>query len=256
MKEYSSIRLIEKVILRTEEKSHQARISLCNFSSSPDYYERVVDFFHPLEVEYYKSLKSEKRIRDYTIGRYSAKLAISALCGQKKLDSILIRSGLFYQPVVNCDRGNNIQVSITHCDQIGMAVAFLEDYPLGIDVERISEKNIQIIKKQFTPSENHLIKRMFPDHEYMMIAFWTAKESLSKVLKTGLRTPLEVFEIDKVSLDERHIVCSFKNFSQYQALSERIGDYVFSIVYPRNAIIFLDLSKLEDVISLRESSIE
>ncbi|NEW09019.1 4'-phosphopantetheinyl transferase superfamily protein [Paenibacillus sp. SYP-B3998] len=246
MKVYSSIGIIEEVILRSEEKSHQARISLCNFKSSPDYYERAIDCLHPLEMEYYRSLKYEKRIRDYTVGRYSAKLAISALCGQSRLDSILIRSGLFNQPVVHCDQGNNIQVSITHCDQIGMAVAFLEDYPLGIDVEKISETNIRMMEKQFTASEIHLIERMSPGLEYTMVAFWTAKESLSKVLKTGLLTPLEIFEIDKVSLDERHIVCTFKNFSQYQALSERIGDYVFSIVYPRHVEIFMDLNKLKN----------
>ncbi len=245
MKVHSHVALIEEVALKTKEKSYKAFLCMCNFDHSLDYYEKAVEYFHPGEKRYHGSLKFEKRIKDYTIGRYSAKLAIAALIGNENLNSIHIRSGLFNQPIVCCDWKDNIQVSITHCDHIGMAMAFLEDYPLGIDLESISEKNLRIMENQLTPSERNLINETFYVDEYLMAIFWAAKESLSKVLKTGLITPLEVFEINKVDSYGEYLICSFKNFPHYKAFCIRSGKYVLSIAYPGSTEINLNLHNVE-----------
>jgi len=51
-------------------------------------------------------------------------MAVAAFTKQEKLDLILIKSGLFNQPIVCCDRQRNIQISIAHCDNVGVAAVF------------------------------------------------------------------------------------------------------------------------------------
>lgn len=244
MSEYFPVIFINEISINLIEKSYKAVLCLCNFSDCPEYYKDAVIHFHPMEKQYFNSLKYEKRIRDYTAGRYTAKLAVAAFTGEKKLDSILIKSGLFNQPVVYCSEEKNIQVSITHCDCIAMAAAFPEDCPLGIDLERINEKNLNIMEKQLTPDENRLLKEFLPDYAYMAAVFWTAKESISKVLRTGLFTPMEVFEINKIQPEGNGFICGFRNFPQCKAYSVRKGNYVFSIAYPSCVKISINLNSL------------
>jgi|LSQX01.3.fsa_nt_gb phosphopantetheinyl transferase (holo-ACP synthase) len=254
MKEHSHVAYTEEIVLRIKENSYKAFLGVCNFCDSSDYYEKVVEYFHPNEKSYYSDLKFKKRIKDYTIGRYCAKLAVADFIGRENLNSIHIRNGLFNHPIVSCGCGDNIQVSITHCDHIGMAVTFLEDYPLGIDLENISDKNLYIMEKQLTPSEKKLINDTFNGTEYLSAVFWAAKESLSKVLKTGFIAPLEIFEIDGIGVYDRYFLCTFKNFPHYKAFSSIIGKYVFSLAYPRGTEINLNLNNMEKVFGLRNDS--
>ena len=71
---------------------------------------------------------------------------------------------------------------------------------------------------------------------------WTIKESLSKVLKCGLMTPLHVLEIAEIDCKRPIRVSTFKNFAQYKVLSVVMGDVALSICLPKRTE--LDLGAL------------
>jgi len=54
---------------------------------------------------------------------------------------------------------------------------------VGIDFERASEKNISIIEEQLSLTEKRLLNNVLQVYSGAAAIFWTAKESLSKVLK-------------------------------------------------------------------------
>jgi 4'-phosphopantetheinyl transferase len=191
---------------------------------------------HPEELEYLESLKYPVRRKSYLLGRISAKKALSQITPQPS-SSIFIDKGVFQFPVVNYIEQKNIQVSISHCNEFGIALAFPEIHPLGIDIERIDDNKIKTIQSQLTQKEILLLdsNNLPPNIFYTIL--WTIKESLSKILKTGLTLDFNFFEIAGLKQSGQIWECTFTNFIQYKAISFYIDEYIISIVLPKNTII-------------------
>ncbi|EJL31759.1 4'-phosphopantetheinyl transferase superfamily protein [Brevibacillus sp. BC25] len=210
------------------------RVSLCmGYFSVPVDFLKIVKFLHPKEFEYYFHLEYERRVKSYLTGRYVAKKAVSVLTGEDSLDRICIEQGIFHHPVVNLPNTTNVQVSITHCDDLAAAIAFTEELPLGIDMERISVDRNKVLETQMTLKESRLLSCMPYSYETNLTLFWTVKEALSKVLKTGLTTSFHVYEISQVEARDGVVYSLFENFPQYRTASFILGDYVCSITYPK-----------------------
>lgn len=204
----------------------------------------IEEILHTREAAYYKTLKFEKRKRDYLIGRYAAKQAVAALLQERDLRSILIKHGVFNQPIVSCGDKHNIQVSITHCDELGAAVAFPEAHPMGIDLQKINTSKREVIESQATEAEKEMITTLLCPYDTFLTLLWTTKEALSKVLRTGLMTPFTVFEMSSVEAQNNYFLGCFRNFAQYKTLSFEKDEYVCSIVYPQKTEIGIDLYTL------------
>jgi 4'-phosphopantetheinyl transferase len=231
MADLAPITYIDELTLKRPENTYKAYICFCYFPQF-SYYQETVKFLNYHELNYYNTLKFEKRIKSYLIGRYTAKRAIAAFCNELNLENIIIEHGIFTQPIVKCKSGQNIQVSITHCDDFGVALAFPEAHPMGIDIERISDAR-EALERQITDEEKALIKTFPFPYNTMLTYLWTTKEALSKVLRTGLMTPFKLFEIDKLELrNDGSFLNLYKNFAQYKALSFGLGDFICSITYP------------------------
>jgi 4'-phosphopantetheinyl transferase len=226
------------LLCQSSGETFEAFFCFCEFSETDDY-QATIDMFHPREQKYYDELRFLKRASSYHIGRYVAKRAVAALTGEKELRSILVEHGIFDQPVVTCKSRENIQVSITHCEGLGCAIAFPENYPMGIDIERINPNNSKLLENQLTEQENKLIKTLPYPYYTALTIFWTSKEALSKVLRTGLTTPLCIYEVNKVELYDKFIINYYKNFSQYLTVSFEAGPYVYSLTFPKNIQIDL-----------------
>jgi phosphopantetheinyl transferase (holo-ACP synthase) len=179
-------------------------------------------------------MQFEKRKKDYLLGRYSAKMALSVLSGETELDKIFIEQGVFNHPVVlgTC-QVQSLEVAITHCDDLGAAAAFPRAYPLGIDLERVSTDRIRVMEKETTGEEKKILKDLPFSKAVSLASFWTAKEALSKVLKTGLTTPFHIYEINRVEGHEGYLISHYKYFTQYCCFSFDWGGYVFSMACPR-----------------------
>ncbi|MGS0763563.1 4'-phosphopantetheinyl transferase family protein [Syntrophomonas curvata] len=227
------------------EETFKAGICICHFPAQvPDYME-VLQHLHPLELNYYETLVAEKRKKSYLLGRYSAKQAVFSFVGIHNPQNIFIKPGCFTQPIFINNHYKNVQVSISHCDDIGAAVAFPEELLMGIDIERVDTNKVDAMESQMTANEIDLVKS-FPDpYITMLTLLWTAKEALSKVLKTGLMTPFHVFEIDMLQKKHNSIALTFQNFGQYQGISFNLGNYINTIVYPKNTEMDLDIQYLK-----------
>jgi 4'-phosphopantetheinyl transferase len=233
---------IDELGIIRPENIFKATLCCCFFSGKADY-EGIIQHLHAQERNYYNTLKFEKRIRSYLMGRFVAKQAVAALTGEKKLTNIYIQAGIFTQPIVSSNQ--NIQVSITHCDDVGVAIAFPEAHPMGIDLEKIDPNKRDTLQRQITEDEEDRIRSCALCYETGLTLLWTAKEALSKVLKTGLMTPFEVFEISKIELHDNYLMCYYKNFAQYKVIAFTIGSYMCSIVHPLKTQLCCDIQALK-----------
>ena len=213
---------------------------LCDFQMAQD-------ILHHEEMAYFQTLKFEKRRNSYLIGRYAAKQALAAFSKEKDLGKIIIQWGILNQPIVSYLYNNNIQVSITHCNEIGAAVAFPETHPMGIDIEKVNSDSRNVLENQITQREKELIRNSSCSYDRMLTVFWTVKEALSKTLKTGLTTPLSIFELSRIELNHDHAISFFENFGQYKAISFNLSSFVCSLVYPKNAEIEIDIEAIQSV---------
>ena len=236
---------VEELTLRRPNETFKAGFCLCEFSKFPNY-EEIVAFLHPQERKYYEKLKFEKRIKSYLVGRLTAKKAIAVLVGEVDLTKILIQSGIFTQPIATYKEKQNIQVSISHSDDFGAAVAFPEAHPMGIDIEKIHREQNEAIEREVTESEIKLIKGLPFSYETMLTFLWTAKEALSKVLKTGLMTPFKIYEVEKIENHQDYLLSFYKNFAQYKTVSFLIGNNVCSIVYPMKTELRIDIRAINE----------
>lgn len=226
----------------------------CLYFGDTDDFQELIASLSPEELAYYNTLRFERRIRSYLLGRFVAKNAVSKLINEPMLSNIQIRSGIFTQPLVVSNCGN-IQVSISHCDHFGAAIAYPEAHPMGIDLEEINPDNTEVLERQTTHVEKELLYEAASSHSYetVLTLSWTAKEALSKTLKTGLMTPFELFELSELAVYDNFFIGFFKNFAQYKTISFLIGPYMCSIVHPLKTNILFDMERLRKYFLLKES---
>lgn len=200
----------------------------------------VQHLLHDAELQYLNQLIYERRKRSYTLGRLSAKLAITRLTPKTAANSIHIESGVFGFPIVKCNEIANTQVSITHSGPLGVSIAFAEKHPMGIDLEKIRPNNDKVILNQISETEKSLLQEIGKYNLEGFTSVWCAKEALSKILKTGMMLNFSYLEIDNVETHAKTIVYEFKNFGQYKALCYTNEMYAIALVLPKKTSVNLD----------------
>lgn len=242
---------VHKLIAKKDDK--QFEVSICFVRLPISIHSSLAhEYLHPEELHYLDMVKHEKRKRSYLIGRCSSKKAFMALTGESDPKKVLIKPGVLGQPVITYDSNHNFQVSITHCDNLGAAIGFPEDLPMGIDIERDDPDKTAVLESQMTNEEKEEAKSYTYSYNSMLTIMWTVKESLSKILRTGLTTPFTLLEIGKFELETNHITSYFKYFGQYKAVSFSLGDHICSIVYPKNIELDLDVNALKQNINFAD----
>lgn len=87
-----------------------------------------------------------------------------------------------------------IQFNISHSKEV-IVCAITSMGTIGVDVEKISDINIQDFKDQFSPSEYESIVGS-PNIVEQFYSYWTQKEAVVKSNGSGLHIPLQSFEIN------------------------------------------------------------
>jgi len=187
-------------------------------------------FLHPEE---HTALTGEA-LHHYLSGRLAAKLAASHFTHTAPA-SIQVRAGVFGQPLLHCPGYSNVQLSIAHSGGSAMAVVFPEGHPMAVDIE--DTRNARLLPP-LTSSEAALVAT----HPHGPLLLWTAREALSKVLKTGLTTDLEILGVASVSVADNFLIFTFAHFMQYKAISWVAGQMVCSLLLPLRSEV--DLSVL------------
>lgn len=239
----------------------QAELCLC-LATLFELQEQMLEFLHPEEIDYYTTITFEKRQQTYLLGRYAAKQAINNYDNKVACSDILIKAGIFKYPVVYYPSSKRIQVTISHCESMASGLAFPESCPMGIDIERIKPNNKTIIAELLTSNEKRLINSCLyitnitstildvniTDDIFYTI-FWSIKEAISKVLRTGMMTPFETYAIKNIRSQDNYLLSEFDNFAQYQAMSFLLGEQVCSIVYPKQANLIINIPVIQAWIS-------
>lgn len=225
---------VEKLALQRADGLYPAAIAVTQHSLA-QLKEIRHSFLHQEELDFFGTLKLPKVQHSYLLGRYAAKTALSAFMSEVVLPDTKIVSGIFQQPVLHLSGAGNIQLSISHTTEMGIAVVFQEGHPMGVDVEAVNAEQADTIKGVITPHEKDKLLDIDGDENKSLTVLWTIKEALSKVLKTGLMTPFHLYEIEDIEHKGNVIVCSFINFPQYQSISWVSKGHAWSIVLPKKS---------------------
>lgn len=195
---------------------------------------------HSDEITYLNSLKFDRRKSSYLLGRISAKNALSKIIPTKAaMNSFKVGFGVFQFPVIEHLPCSGFQVSITHCDTIGISMAYPEAHPMGVDIEKINPEKVGSMINMFTKEEITLTNSFLNDKASGHTLLWTVKESLSKILKTGMMIDFKYLELDSLDYKNGLYIANFKNFPQYKSLSIVLNSYIVSITCPKRTNIDL-----------------
>ncbi|MFI3212911.1 MAG: 4'-phosphopantetheinyl transferase superfamily protein [Eubacteriales bacterium] len=113
----------------------------------------------------------------------------------------------------------NLQYNISHTRNC--IVAIFSNTPVGIDVERITQVNIDICKRFFSHKEQEYVNKVDSYVDSRFFELWTKKESYIKYVGKGLSIPLQSFCVFEASIYEK-----IKVFI--------INDYVISVCCDSN----------------------
>jgi len=227
--------IIKRFTLEHKEKSYKCILSITKYDEIPKS-SAVLKRLIGAGYDKLKDFKYEKRKKSYFLGRYSCIAAINHYTGIER-QNVSIENGIFNQPIVKGYPDKTFQVSITHSGDLGGAIVFDESLIMGIDIEAINSDYEETIENHLTPQERVLI-RNFSDELVGLATIWTAKESLSKALKTGMMTSFDLLELDRIVHTDNDYLCFYKNFSQYKSKVFTIDKYVCSITYPAHMTIY------------------
>lgn len=159
------------------------------------------------ETAVFDSLKTDKRRRDWLLGRWTAKHLVQQAvrtCSRQTLplDGIAILAGSDGAPQVHMRQlpigSCPISISLSHSNGTAFCAALTRlDWPLGADIERIAPRTAEFQAQYFTPAEQALLEAVAPPElqATWATAVWSAKESALKAIHEGLK------------LDARSVTC-------------------------------------------------
>ncbi|MFD4819112.1 4'-phosphopantetheinyl transferase family protein [Peribacillus butanolivorans] len=195
------------------------------------------EIFNEQEWKYLNLQKGIKRIIEAKKSLYCGKLAIMEFLdiGLSEIKNISLLKGVFGQPVIvnNLYLSINLGISITHTDKTFGILIFDQLHPMGIDIETKTKTDSEFLETYLTECEKKLIKES--GGVLSKEIFFSAKESLSKILKTGLTSPLQIYEISKFDIKNNSISLFYENFTQYKSTVELVKDEIRSVTFPVNS---------------------
>jgi 4'-phosphopantetheinyl transferase len=147
----------------------------------------------PAEQSRFEAFIIPKRRRDWLLGRWTAKHLVRAYLAAQgfaiPLEQIEITAGDDGAPYVMVGERLPLSLSISHSGADSLcAVCSSEAGHIGADVEQIEPREPSFIRTFFTPAELAAIERVTPgERDILTNALWSAKESVLKALRLGLR---------------------------------------------------------------------
>ena len=153
------------------------------------------------EMLHLDSLRFARRRADWRLGRWTAKLAIAAFLDlpvERQLAEIEIRASSSGAPEAFLLRQPaRVSISLSHRSGIALCAVAPEGTSLGCDLELIEPRSEAFISDYFTAQEQCLVEQTSPaDRELLVSLLWSAKESVLKALREGLRLDTRSVEVN------------------------------------------------------------
>ena len=144
------------------------------------------------EREVLAGLRFPKRRNDWRLGRWTAKqaiLAFSRLGADADMSLFEIRAAADGAPEVFLrNEPAGVAISISHAGGRSFCAAGPPDAALGCDVEQLEPRGELFVADYFTPEEIELARATAPKGKTLVTnLIWSAKESVLKALREGLR---------------------------------------------------------------------
>ena len=151
------------------------------------------DWLSAAEVSRLRGIRFEKRRADWRLGRWTAKVAaclhLGIPRGRDCLQEIEVRPEPLGAPVVWIGtRPAPFTISLSHRGGIALCAMAAAGVELGCDLELAESRSEAFLADYFTPLERAYVEQApTPERAQRMALLWSAKESLLKALRVGLR---------------------------------------------------------------------
>lgn len=226
------------VQIERDEGPVAAALSLqCEFEL-PELLPRIPQYFSANERAYIDSLQYPLRRHSYLLGRFAAKEAVQEITSCENPLTTEIGRGIFGQPLVVCNPGTPVELSLAHSFGTAVAIACALGHPIAVDIECMRSRKVDFLHSSFTDAERVRLGQIRLGQNEAYYLGWTIKEALSKVIRCGLTVPFEVLELSKIQNGPSGCYESeFRKFTQYKACSWVIDRYALSIVLPKRSTL-------------------
>jgi phosphopantetheinyl transferase len=177
------------------------------------------------EREQAKALPTERRRRQYVIGRLAAFEAIRQLLETRMpVSSLEILSEPEHGPRVSVNGiSDRVSISISHSSRLAVACAWLDHSrdldSAGVDLEYLRQNEVAESTYAFSRREQKLLLQTPEGPETAALAAWTTKEAVWKALLAGQEIGPSAIEIQRQSLAKGHSAVRVKG-----QLSKRLGN--------------------------------
>lgn len=189
-------------------------------ASSADLKELPADsFLTPAERARVGAFKFGQPRENFTLGRLAGKLALAAAGGashpltlalspgggegediERRLRAFEIDNGEQGEPVVApADCGFN--VSLSHVNGLGVAMAYPVGQQVGLDLELIDARRAETVRKgvPLSAEEEGWLKGTSLPEATALLLLWTAREALGKALGCGLACKWETLALREIT---------------------------------------------------------
>ncbi len=176
------------------------RWSFCRSADPPGH----DSWLGPRERAALRRFRLSPRRAHWRLGRWAAKRALSAYLGppgsprRLDLERLEILAAPDGAPEAHLDgEPLGLALSISHRTDRGAGLVAPPGVRLGIDLERIEPRSTRMMRDFFTPGELELVLATPHGEERHRIAalIWSAKESMLKAQRTGLRRDTRTVEL-------------------------------------------------------------
>ncbi|HYN40656.1 MAG TPA: 4'-phosphopantetheinyl transferase superfamily protein [Thermoanaerobaculia bacterium] len=146
-------------------------------------------------------LRVPKRRGDWLLGRWVAKRALVLTGGAARESDVAILASASGAPdAFVLGRPAGVSLSLTHSHGVAVAALGPAGVLLGVDLEAIEKRPAGFLGDWFTPAEQAFVaeaeaEAVAGEAALAATLVWSAKESVMKALREGLRIPPKAVEI-------------------------------------------------------------
>lgn len=215
---------------KAEDLSHQIGLSIITEEAGSNAWREYISFLSEPEQAQLSRQRTPDARNSFCLGRAAAKSAASRLTGNA-MSSISVGHGIFGFPVIEPNPAG-LCLSIAHTSSSGAALCYPEKLMMGIDMEQIREENSPAMLSAFTEQEKQMraagIDPLLRHH-----LLWSAREALSKTLRTGFLVPLPLLEVSSIASMPDHYKLEFVHFTLFTCVAFELEGYLLALVFPK-----------------------
>lgn len=144
----------------------------------------------PGEAHRAESMTIPKRRSEFLLGRWTAKVAVAIALGSRPDDTVEVAAAPDGSPFVTI-AGVRAPITISLTHRAGTAAVLIDRAirPVGCDLELVEPRTAAFVADYLTPAEQCFVGTCADGRDLAANLVWSAKESVLKLLRDGLRRP-------------------------------------------------------------------